>query len=476
MVRRDAGWNHETGDNKTRKEARPSPGRSRTWQGSPVTARRGSSWASRPAWPSAWAAIPCSSVALSSYWRWRAVQASSCTWPAGCCSRPGVARKASLSGPSGNDGAWLAQPAVGIAVLAVLIVLRSLGLWWGGSLVWPLALAAAGLTLIWLQADDEDRDVLSGLAARLWPEVPGRRRISRLRVAMGAILVGAGVASFLAANHALRGLRDGLLPLLGVLVGLALIFLPWWRRLARELTDERRERVRSQERAEMAAHLHDSVLQTLALIQRRADDPRAVVSLARSQERELRAWLNERRGGPSAVGTTFAGALRQTAADVEIHHEMPVEVVTVGDCELDERLRRVGGGGQGGDGQRGQVVGRQRRLASTARSSAAAVTVFVRDRGRGFDPATDRRTADGASPSPSTAGWPATAGSAKIRSWPGQGTEVELSIVRRLGVRDHGRGCSWSTTTTSSGRGSRPSWAMRSRWSGTPPRWKRPST
>jgi signal transduction histidine kinase/phage shock protein PspC (stress-responsive transcriptional regulator) len=317
--------------------------------------------------------------------------------------------------------------AVGVAVLAVLIVLRSLGLWWGGGLVSPLALAAAGLTLIWLQGDEDERDLLSGLAARLWPDVPGRRRISRLRVAIGAILVGAGVASFLAANHALRGLRDGLVPLLGLLVGLALIFLPWWRRLARELTEERRERVRSQERAEMAAHLHDSVLQTLALIQRRAYDPRAVVSLARSQERELRAWLNERRGGDSVVGTTFAGAVRQTAADVEVHHEVPVEAVTVGDCELDDRLGAL-------------VAAAKEAMVNAAKWSGAsavsvygevetgAVTVFVRDRGRGFDPAAieagRRGIAESIHGRMSRHG-----GSAKIRSWPGQGTEVELSMV-----------------------------------------------
>ena len=113
-----------------------------------------------------------------------------------------------------------------------------------------------------------------------------------------------------------------------ILIAVAIILAPWWIRLVRGLAAERAERIRSQERAEVAAHLHDSVLQTLALVQKRADDPREVAALARRQERELRAWLNNTRPGGTA---TLAGALEAAAAEVEADHHVPIEVVTVGD-------------------------------------------------------------------------------------------------------------------------------------------------
>ena len=122
-------------------------------------------------------------------------------------------------------------------------------------------------------------------------------------------------------------------------MAIGLIATPWWLRLVRGLTEEREERIRSQERAEVAAHLHDSVLQTLALMQKRAADPREVAALARRQERELRAWLNgERRDAPRA---TLAAALAAAVAEVEDDHGVPVEVVAVGDCPLDERRRAL---------------------------------------------------------------------------------------------------------------------------------------
>src|SRR5204863_6873289 len=128
-----------------------------------------------------------------------------------------------------------------------------------------------------------------------------------------ALVVAAGIA-FLAATGALSAARDVVLSVLVVAAVLAIIFAPWVVRLARSLTVERAERIRSQERAEMAAHLHDSVLQTLALVQQRADDPRSVATLARRQERELRSWLN---GGSQRGGTTPAPAPTPRAAEVE---------------------------------------------------------------------------------------------------------------------------------------------------------------
>ena len=154
------------------------------------------------------------------------------------------------------------------------------------------------------------------------------------RAGVGAALVIGGALLFLSLNDSLAPARDVILPVAVVLIAVTIILAPWWIRLVRGLTAERSERIRSQERAEVAAHLHDSVLQTLALVQKRADDPREVAALARRQERELRAWLNNTRPAGTA---TLAGALEAAAAEVENDHHVPIEVVTVGDGPLDER-------------------------------------------------------------------------------------------------------------------------------------------
>ena len=156
---------------------------------------------------------------------------------------------------------------------------------------------------------------------------------------------------------------------------------PWVFRLASDLTAERAERVRTQERADMAAHLHDSVLQTLALIQKNADDGPTVARLARAQERDLRSWLY---AGESTDDRTVASALRGVAAAVEDAHGVSVEVVNVGDCPMTDRLRAV-------VSATGEAVTNAAKHAGTgqvdvyAEVAAAAVDVFVRDRGRGFD-------------------------------------------------------------------------------------------
>src|SRR5262249_41433028 len=114
---------------------------------------------------------------------------------------------------------------------------------------------------------------------------------------------------------------------------------PYLVRMTQDLSAERLARIRAQERAEVAAHVHDSVLHTLTLIQRHAEDPREVARLARAQERELRAWLYRPEGnGKDDEPATLAEAVRRAAAEVEDAHGVPVEVVCVGDCPLDERL------------------------------------------------------------------------------------------------------------------------------------------
>ena len=174
-----------------------------------------------------------------------------------------------------------------------------------------------------------------------------------------------------------------LLSVLVAVVVLGIIFAPFILRLVRSLTSERSERIRSQERAEVAAHLHDSVLQTLAMVQRSSDDPQEVATLARRQERELRAWLAGRPAPGQAA--RLAPALEAAAADVERRHGVPVEVVIVGDRELDPGLEAVVAAAREamtnaakfGEGSPVDVYGE---------SADGRTQVFIRDRGPGFDP------------------------------------------------------------------------------------------
>ncbi len=155
---------------------------------------------------------------------------------------------------------------------------------------------------------------------------------------------------------------------------------PWWIGLVTQLSDERRERIRSQERADIAAHLHDSVLQTLALIQRNADSPREVTRLARGQERELRDLLY----GTREASGQLADGLRAAAAEVEDAYAITIDVVVVGDLALNEGLAAACAAA------REAMVNAAKHADVTevtvyAEVEPEQVSVFVRDRGLGFD-------------------------------------------------------------------------------------------
>ena len=207
--------------------------------------------------------------------------------------------------------------------------------------------------------------------------------------------------------------------------GLALITGPFWVRMGRDLASERRKRIRSEERAEVAAHLHDSVLQTLALIQRNADDPRAVVTMARRQERELRGWLFENEQDLPGAETLAAG-LARAGEEVEGLHGVSIDVVAVGDLPLDDRTRALVAAA------REAMVNAAKWSGDTTVSVYAEVrdgeaSVFVRDWGAGFD--VDAVAPDRHGVRESIVDRMARhGGKAVVRSTVGEGTEVELRL------------------------------------------------
>ncbi|MFC4032903.1 PspC domain-containing protein [Streptomyces polygonati] len=331
---------------------------------------------------------------------------------------------------------WLAgkRPDKGqiIALIALAvgtgILVDNLNLGAANRAVWPLLVIALGVALVWRQADNarKARWVEMSHGKRFWPLA---------RAAAGVGLVVAGVTGFIVVRGSGSHLGGILQAALAVLVGVALIAGPYLIRLTQDLSAERLMRIRAQERAEVAAHVHDSVLHTLTLIQRNAEDPREVSRLARAQERELRAWLYRPEGtGRDDEPTTLADAVRAAAAEVEDAHGVPVEVVCVGDCPLDERLSaqmqaareamvnaaKYGGSSTGAAAEAVQVY---------AEVEESRVFVSVRDHGAGFD--LDQVPDDRMGVRESIIGrMQRNGGQARLRPAPGGGTEVELEMER----------------------------------------------
>ena len=322
----------------------------------------------------------------------------------------------------------------GLLLLAVLLTFRELGLWFSDAIVWPLVLIASGGALIWRQSMGGPEESLGDappVAERSPAQVAaaeGRRAAAAVsRVGVGVALVIAAGFVFLQATGALGAARDVLLAVVAAVVVLGVIFAPWIVRLVRSLTQERAERIRSQERAEVAAHLHDSVLQTLAMVQRRAGEPGEVASLARRQERELRAWLAGRPAPGQAA--RLAPALEAAAAEVEESHGVPVEVVVVGDRDLDAAHDAVVAAAREAMTNAAKFGGGS-PVDVYAESSGARTQVFVRDRGPGFDP--DAIPADRRGVRESIVGrMERHGGRARVTSAPGAGTEVEILLEGR---------------------------------------------
>ncbi|SFB84438.1 ATP-binding protein [Streptomyces aidingensis] len=340
-------------------------------------------------------------------------------------------------------------------VFALVVLLMGLIAFWdnvqfqiAGAYLVPLILIGIGAAVVWRQADDSRRSH--------WAAVTRRSRwLPLVRSAAGGLLVLVGVVGFVVAQGVSEDLSRVLQASLAVLVGIALLAGPYLVRVVQELSEERTMRIRAQERAEVAAHIHDSVLHTLTLIQRNAENPREVARLARAQERDLRSWLYKSAestaasaspSSPSSASTSssatggggeesdarpagFAESVKATAAEVEDYHGSPIEVVCVGDCPVDESLAAllqaareamVNAAKYGGDGAPARVF---------AEVEGRTVFLSVRDRGPGFD--LDAVPSDRMGVRESIIGrMQRHGGTARVKSTPGEGTEVELTMER----------------------------------------------
>jgi signal transduction histidine kinase len=353
---------------------------------------------------------------------------------------PAKGEQASIASKAKHDAGGVALAVALASLLAVFLFLA--GAFNEGAIqefAWPQVFSVAGLTLIWRNAPDDERAGMRRLVQpleSLGASGKSARRATRLRFAGAAVLLAIGLGVLLSLHGGISLLK----PLGGfLLVAAALVLLlgPWWLRIARDLVLERQARARAEERADIAAHMHDSVLQTLALIQRRAEDPQAVVQLARAQERDLRSWLFEGRAPGDADASSFAEGVREIQRDVEARHGVPVEVVTVADCPLDEHLAAL------------LAAAREATVNAAKWSGASVISVFaevepdkvnvaVRDRGKGFEPAAvpdDRKgVAESIRGRMSRHG-----GEATVQSAPGEGTKVTLTMARTARSEPAGR-------------------------------------
>ncbi|MGN6791417.1 MAG: PspC domain-containing protein [Streptosporangiaceae bacterium] len=348
------------------------------------------------------------------------------------------------AGEDGNIASRALADRRGIALAAgaaslltfVLMIAAVLHVGWLGSLSWPPVVALAGLVLIWRNASRDEQKLLRQVAEPILGVRPGgRRSVFWLRMILAAILLVSG-AVILFSEKITSKVAWPLTAVALLFIAIVLLLGPWWLRIARDQFAERQARIRAEERAEMASRLHDSVLQTLALIQRRADDPQHVVSLARAQERELRSWLFDGKAPGSLDGraTTVADGIRLIQQEIEAQHGIVVDAISVGESPLDEDLSALLAAAREATVNAAKWSGAG-SVSLFAEVEPTAVSVYVRDRGVGFDPAAVPADRKGLAESV-RARMERRGGSATIRSAPGAGTEVVLTMPRTAGQRE----------------------------------------
>jgi len=303
---------------------------------------------------------------------------------------------------------------IGVMFAAGMLLFKGIGLWFG-PVTWPIILVLFGLAIAIDTSGFNYEQSLQGVLGT------SRRPWWLVLAGLGMMVI--GLAFVLTSIDALQSTGALVVATILTLVGFLIVGGPWLWSLIEDLGTERRARIRSEERAEMAAHLHDSVLQSLALIQR-TDDPKRMVTLARAQERDLRAWLYD----PDASDEeTLRGALGAAAARVEEAHDIPVSVVVVGEDELSStRQKSLVGATTEAMMNSARHSGAQ-KVSVFAEATEEGVEVFVTDQGRGFNPEVVAKDRKGISES-IRGRMSRNGGTAEIESSEGIGTEVHLTM------------------------------------------------
>jgi signal transduction histidine kinase len=195
---------------------------------------------------------------------------------------------------------------------------------------------------------------------------------------------------------------------------------------------------------EVARTLHDGVLQTLAIVERRSTDA-DLVALAREQEHELREFLFSTRpdthrppagtgldgGATVGVAMDLGARLRAASAEAERRYGLRSDVVlTDPDAEVPEAVA-VAVAGAVGEALTNAAKhgGAHRATVYVEAGDDGGLFCSVKDDGGGFDPAT---TPEGVGLSRSIRGRMAdVGGSAAVESRPGRGAEVVLRLPGR---------------------------------------------
>lgn len=345
---------------------------------------------------------------------------------------PAEGERQSIASRALRDSRAVAMVLALVPLLVVALLFdRATRLGWLGSPTWSAFAAGVGVIVVWRDGSPAERVRLARTGRAVLELAVGARGSWRTLVSR---LAGAAVLLAAAAAGLALGLPVVGQPLVAVAFALAGVLLavgPWWVDLGRQLVTEREARLRAEDRAEIASRVHDSVLQTLALIQRHADDPVKVGQLARLQERELRSWLFEGRrpGDQDPEVPTLAEGVRRLQSEVEAAHGVTVETVVVGDAPVTPEVDAILAAAREAAVNAAKWSGAP-SVALFAEVDAATVSIFVRDRGRGFDwggVAADRRGV-----SQSIEGRMARiGGAATVRSARGEGTEVALTVALR---------------------------------------------
>lgn len=309
--------------------------------------------------------------------------------------------------------------------LAILLVASRFGLALDWTWVFSALIVVIGIALAWSQLDSAQRGDLVTKSG-------GKATTGVLRLAGGVVLVTIGALLLASQETASNSMWPALIAALAVLVGVGLVLAPWWLRLVNQLGLERAAKEREATRADIAAHLHDSVLQTLALIQRSSDSPGEVTRLARNQERELRQWLYNERQEP---GTSLADQTRGLIAEVENTMTMAldgrsgvsIDLVVVGNCiptqDTEALLAACG------EALKNAVRHGDPPVSAYLEISDQQIEAFVTDRGAGFD--LETIASDRLGVRHSIIGrMERRGGSARIRRLTSGGTEVALWLPR----------------------------------------------